>query len=163
MFFSLKKDNKIITRGHEVILVKGQCRLDIRKYSFSQRTIKEWNKSSAVCVTASSVNMLNNKADTYPRRAVYTYIKNVVLLINQWLPCPLALDDNLVKSTRAVKKNKLLTFIRLITGFDGGGGTPTRGRHWCLCCSGGGWCGSCCGCGSRFGYKEGNHCDTVRI
>ena len=37
MFFSLKKDSR--TRGHEVNLVKGQCRLDIRKYSLSQRTI----------------------------------------------------------------------------------------------------------------------------
>ena len=37
--FSLKKD--IRTRGHEVTLVKDQCRLDIRKYSFSQRTINE--------------------------------------------------------------------------------------------------------------------------
>ena len=40
MFFSLKKDSK--TRGHEVTLVKDQCRLDVRKYSFSQRTINEW-------------------------------------------------------------------------------------------------------------------------
>ena len=34
MFFSLKKDSR--TRGHEVKLVKDQCRLDIRKYSFSE-------------------------------------------------------------------------------------------------------------------------------
>ena len=34
MFFSLKKDSR--TRGHEVKLVKDQCRLDIRKHSFSQ-------------------------------------------------------------------------------------------------------------------------------
>ena len=44
IFFSLKKDNR--TRGHEVTLVKDQCRLDIRKYSFSQRTINEWKKLS---------------------------------------------------------------------------------------------------------------------
>ena len=31
MFFSLKKDSR--TRGHEVKLVKVQCRLDIRKHS----------------------------------------------------------------------------------------------------------------------------------
>ena len=53
MFFSLKKDNR--TRGHEVKLVKDQCRLDIRKHSFSQRTINEWNKLSTDCVTVSSV------------------------------------------------------------------------------------------------------------
>ena len=69
MFFSLKKDSR--TRGHEVKLVKDQCRLDIRKHSFSQRTINEWNKLSTDCVTASSVNMLKNKVDTYLRRAGY--------------------------------------------------------------------------------------------
>ena len=35
MFFSLKMDSR--TRGNEVTLVKDQCRLDIRKHSFSQR------------------------------------------------------------------------------------------------------------------------------
>ena len=74
-FFSFKKDNR--TRGHEVTLVKDQCRLDIRKYSFSQRTISEWNKLSTYCVTASIVNMFKNKVDTYLRRADYTWIKNV--------------------------------------------------------------------------------------
>ena len=59
MCFSLKKDSR--TRGHEVKLVKDQCRLDIRKYLFSQRTINEWNKLSTDCVTASSVNMFKNK------------------------------------------------------------------------------------------------------
>ena len=58
MFFSLKKDSR--TRGHEVKLVKDQCRLDIWKHSFSQRTINEWNKLSTDCVTASSVNMFKS-------------------------------------------------------------------------------------------------------
>ena len=66
VFFSLKKDSR--TRGHEV---KDQCRLDIRKHSFSQRTINEWNKLSTDCVNASSVNMFKNKVDTYLRRAGY--------------------------------------------------------------------------------------------
>ena len=69
MFFSLKKDSR--TRGHEVKLVKDQCRLDTRKHAFSQRTINEWNKLSTDCVTASSVNMFKNKVDTYLRRAGY--------------------------------------------------------------------------------------------
>ena len=54
MFFSLKKDSR--TRGHQVKLAKDQCRLDIRKYSFSLRKINEWNKLSTDCVNASSVN-----------------------------------------------------------------------------------------------------------
>ena len=37
MFFSLKKDSR--TRGHELTLVKDQCRIYIRKHSFSQRTV----------------------------------------------------------------------------------------------------------------------------
>ena len=69
MFFSLKKDSR--TRGREIKLVKDQCRLDIGKYLFSQRTINEWNKLSTDCVTASSANMLKNKVDTY-FRAGYT-------------------------------------------------------------------------------------------
>ena len=48
--FSRKKDNR--TRGHKVTLVKDQCRLDIRKYSFSQRKNNEWNKLSTDCVAA---------------------------------------------------------------------------------------------------------------
>ena len=47
---SIKKDSR--TRGHEVTLVKDQCRLDVRKYSFSQRTINEWNRLPADCVGA---------------------------------------------------------------------------------------------------------------
>ena len=58
-FFLTQED--IRTRGHEVKLVKDQCRLDIRKHLFSQRTINEWNKLSTDCVTASSVNMFKTR------------------------------------------------------------------------------------------------------
>ena len=66
----LKKDSR--NRGDEVKLVKYQCSLYIRKYSFSQRTINEWNNLSTDGVTACSVNMFKNKVDTYLRRAGYT-------------------------------------------------------------------------------------------
>ena len=59
------------SHSRRIKLVKDQCRLDIRKHSFSQRTINEWNKLSTDCVTASSVNMFKNKVDTYLRRAAY--------------------------------------------------------------------------------------------
>ena len=58
------------TRGHGVILAKKQCRLDIRIFSFSQRTVNEWNRLSADC--ANSVNMFKNKIDIYLRIARYT-------------------------------------------------------------------------------------------
>ena len=41
MFFNHKEDSR--TRGHKAALVKEQCRLDMRKYSFSQWVINEWN------------------------------------------------------------------------------------------------------------------------
>ena len=52
----LVKDGKR-TRGHGVTLAKKQCRLDIRKFSFSQRTVNEWNRLSAYFVGASSINI----------------------------------------------------------------------------------------------------------
>ena len=60
------------TRGHKAALVKEQCRLDMRKYSFSQRVINEWNKLPNDCVNASSVNMFKHRIDRYLIRAGYT-------------------------------------------------------------------------------------------
>ena len=61
-----------ITRGHNYTLVKKQSRLDVRKYSFSQRTINVWKKLSTDCVNASSVNMFKNKIDKFIAKAGYT-------------------------------------------------------------------------------------------
>ena len=55
MFFKLKEGSR--TRGNKAALVKEQCRLDMRKYSFSQRVINEWNKLPNDCVNASGLNM----------------------------------------------------------------------------------------------------------
>ena len=63
MFFKLKEGSK--TRGHKAALIKEQCRLDMRKYSFSQKVINEWNKLPNDCVNASSVNMFKNRIDIY--------------------------------------------------------------------------------------------------
>ena len=69
MIFSVKEERR--TREHGVTLAKKQCRLDIRRFSFSQRTVNEWNRLSADCVGANSVNIFNNKIDIYQRRAGY--------------------------------------------------------------------------------------------
>ena len=68
-FFSVKEWRR--TRGHGVTLSKKQCRLDIRKFSFSQRTVIEWNRLSADCVGARSIYMFKNKIDLYLRKAGY--------------------------------------------------------------------------------------------
>ena len=70
IFFTVKEERW--TRGQGVTLAKKQCRLDIRKYSFSQRTVNKWNRLSADCVSPSSVNILKNKIDIHLRRAGYT-------------------------------------------------------------------------------------------
>ena len=70
MLFKLKEGSR--TRGHKAALVKEQCRLDMRKYSFSQRIISKWNKLSNDCIKPSSVNMFNNKISRYLIRAGYT-------------------------------------------------------------------------------------------
>ena len=68
IFFTVKEERR--TRGHGVTLAKTQCRLDIRKFPFSQRTVYECIRLSADCVGASSVNIFKNKIDIYLRRVV---------------------------------------------------------------------------------------------
>ena len=69
VFSSVKEERR--TRGHGIKLAKKQSRLDIRTFSFSQRTVNEWNRLSADCVGGSSVNMFKNKIDMYLRRTGY--------------------------------------------------------------------------------------------
>ena len=63
LFFEIKQSK--ITRGYNFTLVKKQSRLDVRKFSFSQRTINVWNKLLEECVHASSVKMFKNIIDKY--------------------------------------------------------------------------------------------------
>ena len=70
-FFKIKESK--ITRGHNFTLVKKKrSRLDVIKFSFSQRTINVWNKLSEECVQASSVNMFKNRIDKYLVNTGYT-------------------------------------------------------------------------------------------
>ena len=75
MFFKLKEGSR--TRGHKAALVKEQCMLDMRKYSFSQ-VINEWNKLPNYCINASSVNMFKNRIDRYLIRAGYTMMRKLL-------------------------------------------------------------------------------------
>ena len=63
MLFKYKTDSR--TRGYNWALAKERCKLYIRKYAFSQRTINVWNRLLGECVNATSVNMFKNKIDTY--------------------------------------------------------------------------------------------------
>ena len=55
--FKYKTDNR--TRRHSWAPAKERCKLDIRKYAFSQRTINEWNRLQGECA-ATSVTMFNS-------------------------------------------------------------------------------------------------------
>ena len=70
IFFKIKESKK--TRRHNLMLVKNQSRLYVRKYSFSQETMYILNTLSTDCVHASSVNMFKNRIDKYLVRAGYT-------------------------------------------------------------------------------------------
>ena len=71
IFFEIKESK--ISRGHNFTLVTKQSRLDVRRFSFSQRTINVWNELSAECVHASysSVNVFKNRIDKYLVKAGY--------------------------------------------------------------------------------------------
>ena len=69
IFFEIKKK---ITRGHNFTLVKKQRRMDVRKYSFPQRTTNVWNKVSTGCVHATSVNVFKIRIYNYLVKAGYT-------------------------------------------------------------------------------------------
>ena len=56
-----------ITRGRWT-LAKERCKLDIRKYAFSQRTINECNRLPGEC-NATSVNMFKSKINYYFKRS----------------------------------------------------------------------------------------------
>ena len=88
IFFKLKEGSR--TRRRKAALVR-LVSLDMRKYSFSQRVINEWNKLTSDCVNASSVNMFKDRIDRYMIGGLHIDEKIVGFPISQWFPCPLAI------------------------------------------------------------------------
>ena len=52
---------KVTTRGHNFKIVLKKCRLDLSKYSFSNRCVNCWNSLSSGVVNSSSVNIFMTK------------------------------------------------------------------------------------------------------
>jgi len=63
-FFQLKQNDHGL-RGHGWKIAKERSRLDIRKYSFSQRVVNSWNRLPSEVVDATTVNGFKNTYDTY--------------------------------------------------------------------------------------------------
>lgn len=73
-FIPLRKDSN--TRGHNLKLYKERPRLDVRKYSFTQRTVDIWNDLPNSVVNAPTIKTFEGRLDRYweqqPRKYDYT-------------------------------------------------------------------------------------------
>ena len=61
-FFELS-DTGYKLRGHRKRLTVNRCRLDSRKYFFSNRVVRHWNNLTQEIVDARSVNVFKNRLD----------------------------------------------------------------------------------------------------
>ena len=68
--FKLNNDER--TRGHNLKLKKEQCRIDIRKHSFTLRVINEWNNLNDNVVNAKNINEFKNRLDKQLSHLKYT-------------------------------------------------------------------------------------------
>lgn len=66
IFFQIR--NSRTTRGHNKTIFKQRYNLLLRRYSFSQRTIDEWNNLPANAVNAQTINQFKNKIDPLLRK-----------------------------------------------------------------------------------------------
>ena len=62
--FTMKDVDKDL-RGHDLILQKRHARLDIRKYSFTNRVVNIQNKLPNAAVNAPSVNSFKTEVDVF--------------------------------------------------------------------------------------------------
>ena len=62
-FFHLA-DGKYNLRGHDMRIEKARFRLDIRRFSFSQRVVNDWKRLPRYVVEARTVNGFKNAWDS---------------------------------------------------------------------------------------------------
>ncbi len=65
-FFQITVTSRL--RGHPLKLRKDSSRLDLRKFTFSQRVVNMWNDLPAEVVTASSAKMFKNKLEVHLKK-----------------------------------------------------------------------------------------------
>jgi ribonuclease P/MRP protein subunit RPP40 len=68
------QNNTVETRGHNWKIFKKLSKLDIRKYSFTQRVVNYWNDLPENVVSATSINIFKNRLDDYMRHMGGLYI-----------------------------------------------------------------------------------------
>ena len=75
-FFEL--DNSGRTRGHSLKLLQKRCRLDLRRYFFSERVVNVWNSLDDQSVAASSLNSFKNNLSRLRRQSMGLFMDNFV-------------------------------------------------------------------------------------
>ena len=53
------------TRGHSMKLYKKNCRTNVRKYSFSQRIVDEWNKIPKKVIDSKTINTFKSQLNEF--------------------------------------------------------------------------------------------------
>lgn len=64
------------TRGNSYCMEKARSRLDIRKYSFSQRVVNDWNSLPEEIVQSPTLNTFENRLDKYWQLKGRSYTTN---------------------------------------------------------------------------------------
>ena len=77
----LRKRDESTTRGHQYKLYKSHSKLDIRKYSFTQRTFEIWNNLTSKVVTATTIGSIESRLDTFweNQPGKYNYSHDIVI------------------------------------------------------------------------------------
>ena len=57
--------NQTTTRGHSKKLYKKNCRTNVRKYSFSQRVVDEWNKIPKKVIDSQTINTFKSQLNNH--------------------------------------------------------------------------------------------------
>ena len=60
-----RNKNRVSSRQHSNKLYKEMCRINLRKYFFSNRVVDEWNRLPRWVVDSTSVNNFKNNIDRY--------------------------------------------------------------------------------------------------
>jgi len=69
----LKLNQESVTRGNNKKLYKTRPRLDIRKFSFSNRVVDTWNSLPNSVITATSIKSFEARLDKYWKNQEIVY------------------------------------------------------------------------------------------